>query len=166
MNLSDYNKMSNKEKEEYEASIKKLYVILGVGTIFFYIIPYATMFTGALINVIMPMLVYNVNTLYAFMACFLHARKHNFKIWVPSAIALFFVPTIVIYGDRIYGGDYRMIFMAGVYFVLGIFGEFTGYLFIRRKNSKKQPLGLNNLVNGRQNKSYNKKSSNTKSRKK
>lgn len=162
MNISDYNKMNNKEREEYEGSIKKLYVILGVGTIFFYIIPYAALFAGKWSKIIMLMLVPNVNTIYAFISCFFHARKYNFKIWVPGAIALFFVPTIVIY----FGGDFRMIIMAVMYFVLGVFGELTGYLFIRRKNSKKQPLGLNRLVNEKQNKMYNKKSSNTKSRKK
>lgn len=161
MNLSEYNKMSNKDKEEYEAGIKKLYIILGVGTIFFYIIPYISMFTGIWINIIMPMLVVGFNPIYAFISCFFHARKHNFKIWVPSAIALYFVPTIIIYFK-----DYRFILMAVMYFVIGIFGELTGYLFIRRKKNKKQPIGLNRLVNQRENKKYNKKSSNTKSRKK
>lgn len=162
MNLSDYNKMSNKEKEEYEGSIKKLYAILGVGTIFFYVIPFAAMFTGKWYVIILQMMTINVNTIYAFLAGFFHSRKYNFKIWVPIAVSLFFVPTIMIY----YGGDYRMILIAAVYFVLGIFGEFTGYLFIRRRKNKKQPVGLNKLVNGRQNKRYNKNSSHTKSRKK
>lgn len=162
MNLSEYNKMSNKDKEEYEAGIKKLYVILGVGTIFFYIIPYISMFTGIWINIIMLMLVVGVNPIYVFIACLFHSRKHSFKIWVPASIALYFVPTIMIYFE----GDYRFILMALMYFVIGIFGELTGYLFIRRKKNKKQPIGLNRLVNQRENKKYNKKSSNTKSRKK
>lgn len=162
MNLSEYNKMNNKEKEEYEAGIKKLYIILGVGTIFFYIIPYISMFTGIWINIIMLMLVVGVNPIYVFIACLFHSRKHSFKIWVPGAIALYFVPTIMIYFE----GDYRFILMALMYFVIGIFGELTGYLFIRRKKNKKQPIGLNRLVNQRENKKYNKKSSNTKSRKK
>lgn len=162
MNLSEYNKMGSKEKEEYEAGIKKLYIILGVGTIFFYIIPYLALFTGTWIKIIMQMLVVMINPIYVFMSCFFHTRKHNFKIWVPGAIALFFVPTIMIY----FGGDYRMLLIAFMYFVLGIFGELTGYLFIRRKKNKKQPIGLNRLVNQRENKRYNKNSSNTKSRKK
>jgi hypothetical protein len=62
-----------------------------------------------------------------------------------------------------------MIFMALIYFVLGIFGEFTGYIFRKRKESKRQPIGLNKLVNGRENKKenkkYNKKSGSTKRRK-
>lgn len=162
MNLSDYNKMNNKEKEEYEGSIKKLYLIMGIGTIFFYVIPFAAMFAGRWYVIILQMMTININTLYAFMACFLHSRKYGFKIWVPAAIAIFYIPTIMIF----YGGDFRMIIIALMYFVLGIFGELTGYLFIRRKKNKKQPIGLNKLVNGRQNKRYNKKSSNTKKRKK
>lgn len=75
MNLSDYNKMSNKEKEEYEGSIKKLYAILGVGTIFFYVIPFAAMFTGKWYVIILQMMTINVNTIYAFLAGFFHSRK-------------------------------------------------------------------------------------------
>ncbi len=141
--LTDYTNLSDKDKKEYMQSIKKLYIILGLATIFFYVIPFVILFMGDWGKVLFPMLLINVNTIFAFMACFLHSRKHDFSILVPSAIAIFFIPTVVIFLR-----DYHYVIFALMYFVLGLFGEFTGHLFLRRKKSKRQPLGLNKLVKG------------------
>lgn len=143
--LTDYSKLDNKEKKEYEASLKLLYILLGIATVLFYVLP---VLFGMLPQEIRSTIIYltmvNVYTAYSFIAGMVHARKHGFGIFVPISIAIFFIPTVMIFY-----GDMRLSFLAVLYFVLGMFGEFTGYLIIRRKKSTRQPIGLNRLVNGK-----------------
>ena len=159
-NLADYNKLNNKEKKEYEDSIKKMYVIMGVATVFFYIIPFLIVLTGELAKAFLPMMLFMVNPLFVYMSCFLHSRRFKFNILIPAALGIFFVPTALIFYR-----DYRFALFGFVYLVLGLFGEFTGHLFILRKKSKRQPFGLNRLVNGPRNKEK-KKADNKKANKK
>src|SRR5574344_440459 len=95
-NLTDYNKLDDKEKQEYEASIKQFYKILITATFIFYVFPFIVVASCGkqekLALLILEFLLYNIFTLFSFMANFLHAKNHGFKIIVPIGIAVFFIP--------------------------------------------------------------------------
>lgn len=150
--LTNYNNLSDKEKKKYEKSLKAMYIILGIATIFFYVLPFLCIFTGKLSEIFTAMLLINVNTIFVFIACLMHSRKYDFNVMPPLALAIFYMPTVIIFY-----GDLRFIMFCIIYFVLGLFGEFTGHLFVKRKKSNKQPFGLNRLANGKKEKKSKKK---------
>lgn len=139
----DYSGMSEKEKKEYELSLKYLYTALGFGILLYYILPYIMLGfggnTGKTLYGISFMSIYPV---FIFIASFLHARKFGFKVIIPSVLAIFFIPT-----SFIFYGDASLLPFAIVFFIMGLFGEFSGYLLLRRSKSKRQPIGLNRLAN-------------------
>ena len=145
-NITDFSGLEkNKEVELYRKNIKILYIFLGIATIFFYFIPFITGYAyGANSDlwkkVIIPMLLVNINTLYIFLACFIHSSKCGFKAMTPIALAVFYVPsTFIFYGPQ-------MAAFAIIYLVIGLFGELAGRLFMLRSKSKKAPIGLNRNV--------------------
>ena len=144
-NINDFNKLNDKEKQEYEASIRQFYKILIVATFFFYLIPFIIILAcgknGKVAALILEFLLFNIFTLFSFIANFLHSKIHGFKIMVPLGISIYFIPVAFIYYTPV------VISYALMYFILGMFGQLTGFLMLRRKKSKRQPLGLNNLVN-------------------
>lgn len=140
--LTNYNNLSDKEKKEYEASVKQLYITMAVAIFLYYLLPFILPFfgeTGRLINMFAFFGVYPV---FVFIASFLHAKKYDFQILIPSALSIFYLPTVVIF----YDGDKITILFAVVFFVMGLFGEFTGHLMLKRSKSKRQPIGLNTLL--------------------
>lgn len=145
--LTNYSNLSDKDKKKFEQSIKAMYRILGLAVIFFYVLPFACMFTGNLAQVLVPMILLNINTIFVFIACLIHSKKYNFSVLIPVALAIFYIPTVII----LYR-DFHYMMFAAIYLVLGLFGEFTGYLFLKRKYNKRQPFGLNRLVNGKKEK--------------
>lgn len=143
--LADYNNLSDKEKKEYEKSMKQLYITLGIATVLFYVLPYILIYFGGKIGeLVLYLTIINVFTVFSFLAGFMHARKYDFQIIVPAAVAIFFVPTVVILYK-----NFSLIGLAVLYFMLGLFGEFAGHLMLKRKKNKKQPIGLNRIINGR-----------------
>ncbi|MBQ3583236.1 MAG: hypothetical protein IJA27_00820 [Lachnospiraceae bacterium] len=150
--LVDYNNLSDKEKKEYQNEVKQLYITLGIATLLFYVVPFLLMFLGELGTLIMYATIINVYTVFSFMAGFMHSRKYDFHIIVPAAVSIFFIPTIMIFYRNL-----SLIGLALLYFVLGLFGEFTGHLLLKRKKNKRQPLGLNRLINGKNSKGKEKK---------
>ena len=62
--LTNYSNLSDKDKKKFEQSIKAMYIILGLAVIFFYVLPFACMFTGNLAQVLVPMILLNVNTIF------------------------------------------------------------------------------------------------------
>lgn len=142
--LTNYNNLSDKEKKEYEKQIKQLYVILGIATVLFYVLPFIFLFFGGKVGqMFLYLSIINVFTVFSFLAGFMHARKYDFQMIVPSAVAIYFIPTAMILYRNL-----SLIGLALLYFMLGLFGEFTGHLLLKRKKNKKQPIGLNRLFNG------------------
>ena len=71
----------------------------------------------------------------------MYCKKFGFHIIIPAGLALFYLPTTFIFF-----GDFRGLPFVFAFFVFGMFGELTAYLFNRRRKSKRQPFGLNRLV--------------------
>lgn len=151
--LTNYNNLhDNNEMKEYEASIKHMYWILGAAVIFYYGIPYIFILVfHQLPSTLYGYLVFDVFSVYAFTACFLHSRKHNFVWYVPIMTGMIYLPTVLIYNCA-----WQYAFFTIVYIVLGYFGSFAGYLFLRRKKNRRAPIGVNYAVK-RSNKMYEKK---------
>lgn len=146
--LTDYNSLSDKEKKEYEKSIKQLYITLGIATVLFYVLPYILIYFGGKVGeFILYLTIINVFTVFSFLAGFMHGRKYDFQIIIPASIAIFFIPTVLILYNNL-----SLIGLALLYFMLGLFGEYAGHLMLKRKKNKKQPIGLNRIINGRKNK--------------
>lgn len=151
--LTDYNNLNDKEKKEYEKSIKQLYITLGIATVLFYVLPYILLFFGGKVGqLLLYLTIINVFTVFSFLAGFMHARKYDFQIIVPAAISIFFIPTVVILYKNL-----SLIGLALLYFLLGLFGEFSGHLMLKRKKNKRQPIGLNRVINGKRSKKEKKK---------
>lgn len=151
--LTNYNNLSDKEKKEYEKQLKQLYIILGIATILFYILPFILIYFGGEIGkLILYLSIINVFTVFCFLAGFMHARKYDFQIIVPSAVAIYFAPTVMILYKNL-----SLIGLALLYFMLGLFGEFSGHLMLKRKKNKRQPIGLNRLLGGNSGKKNKKK---------
>lgn len=145
--INEYTKMSSNKKEELnKKSINGLYVILGIGVLLFYLIPLLIgIYIGAEKDVYNYSFIY-INTVYCFVACYVHAFKYGFRWYAPVSIGLFFIPSCLVF-------RYLSIApLALVYAVLGFFGDFTGYLMYRHKIHKLVPLGM-----GRSKKHKNKK---------
>lgn len=145
-NVTDFSKLEqDKQIKEYQKFVKSVYIILGIGTIFYYVIPFAAGYyftpnSAVFSKIIIPMLLINVNTIYSFLSCFLNSGKYGFKIIVPLAVAAYFIPaTMIFYGPR-------MSLFAIIYFILGLFGEWAGRLFAMRKAKRKAPIGFNKHI--------------------
>ena len=154
--LVDYNKLSDKEKKEYEGLLKQIYVFLGIATFLFYALPYGFKFLGGLGSVLLYLTIVNVYTVFSFIAGLLNAKKYGINVLIPFGISIFFLPSVVI----LYG-DLKFFLLSPLLFLIGMFGELTGYLWIKRKKNKRQPVGLNRLINdgGKKKKKSDKKSS-------
>lgn len=142
--LVNYEKLNENEKKEYEASLKMLYVLLGIATVLYYVLPFVFSMIRELGTLLIYLTIMNVYTAFCFIAGMIHAKKFGFGIFVPVAISIYFVPTTLIF--------YHNVSLSGwavLYFVLCLFGELTGMLMLKRKKSRRQPIGLNRLINGR-----------------
>lgn len=142
--LTNYNNLStNKEKEKYDASMKQLMIILTVGVAFYYILPIIFMLMfGNKTHSLYIYLMFDINPVFVFGACFLHGKNHGFKWFTPVATGLMFIPTVFVFGY-----DLRFASMGIFYMVIGVFGTLTGYLMLRRKLKRKAPIGLNGNPN-------------------
>ncbi len=151
--LTNYNNLNgNNEMKEYQASIKHMYWILGAAVLFYYGMPYIVMLAfHELPAKLYGYLVFNVFTVYAYMGCFMHSRKHNVVWYVPIMTGLIYLPTVLIYNCA-----WQYALMTIVYIILGFFGSLTGYLFLRRKKKRKAPIGVNYALR-KSNKMYEKK---------
>ena len=154
--LTGFSDMSAEiERKKNEASMKDIYSGLGFGVVLYYLLPFLAMIAG--IGVVVPFMILMVNTLYVFIASYIHGIKHNFNAIVPILFSCFFIPSVIVFRY-----DISFALATVIYLVLGYFGELTAYLFIRRKNSGKLPFGLNWLVKDGKN---NKQSGNNKGNK-
>lgn len=139
---ADYSTMSEKERKEYELSLKYLYTAMAFGILFYYVMPYILLgFGGEVGKTLYGYSFMSIYPVFIFVASFLHARKFGFQVIIPAALAIFFLPTSFIF--------YRnagLVPFAFFFFIMGLFGELSGFLLLRRSKSKKQPLGLNKLV--------------------
>ncbi len=145
--FTDYSKLNDKEKKQYEGMLKQTYTLLGVATLLFYVLPYLFWFVGGLGKVLMYLTIANVYTVFCFIAGLLNSKKYGFSVLIPLGIGIFYLPSVLIFY-----GDLRFAALSLVFFVIGMFGELTGYLWEKRKKNKRQPVGLNGLVNGKPNK--------------
>lgn len=130
-NINEYSRMDNgKSEAAAQRALNHLYVILIIGILCYYIMPFLCGFyLGGNKDVFNYILLY-VNTVYSFGSCYIHAVKNGFKWYVPVAVGLFFVPSCIAFRYV------SMSLMGLVYVVLGFFGSFTGFLMYRRKNRK------------------------------
>lgn len=151
--LTNYNNLSDKEKKEYEKQLKQLYIILGIATVLFYVLPFILIYFGGKIGgILLYLTIINVFTVFSFLAGFMHARKYDFQLIIPSAVAIYFLPTVMILYKNL-----SLIGLALLYFMLGLFGEFAGHLMLKRRRNKRQPIGLNRLLGGNSGKKNKKK---------
>lgn len=142
MNLfSDYNSLTDKEKKLYEQAVKYLYTTMIIAVFMFYIMPFALGFGGKIGYAILELSYISIYPVFVFGAGFLYCKKFGFHILIPAALAIFFLPTTFIFF-----GDLRGLPFVFAFFIFGLFGELTGYLFNKRAKSKRQPIGLNRLV--------------------
>lgn len=142
MNLfSDYNSLSEKEKKLYAQAVKFLYITIAIAVLLFYVMPFGLGFGGNIGYAILELSYISIYPVFVFGAGFLYCKKFGFHIIIPAGLALFYLPTTFIFF-----GDFRGLPFVFAFFIFGLFGEFTAYLFNRRKKSKKQPFGLNRLV--------------------
>lgn len=150
--LTNFNNLNDdKVAKAYRASMKQLYWILGVATLLYYVIPYILLLFQNRNPAVYGYLIVDFFTLFAFISCFMHSKNHGVVWYVPIMIGTFFLPTVMIFNY-----DFRYAIFSIVYIVIGFFGCFTGYLFLRRKKKKKAPIGLNFAMR-RSNKKYNQK---------
>ncbi|MBQ3543786.1 MAG: hypothetical protein IJA34_02175 [Lachnospiraceae bacterium] len=160
MNLfSDYNSLSEKEKKLYAQAVKFLYITIAIAILLFYVMPFGLGFGGKFGYAVLELSYISVYPVFVFGAGFFYCKKFGFHIIVPVGLAIFYLPTTFIFF-----GDYRGLPFVFAFIVFGLFGELTAYLFNRRKNSKRQPFGLNRLVKNAE--AMEKKSSKTNKNKK
>ncbi len=149
----DYSKLDKKEREEYDKNLKRLILMMGLATLIFYVLPYiwlrmSSQKVGLAILMLSLVAVFPV---FVFGCGMIDASKGGFGFVVPALLGLFYVPTsLILYGDA------KMAILGVMYFVMGMFGELTGYLFQLRRKSKRQPLGLNRLAQSARKKEKNK----------
>jgi len=130
-NIKDYQNMENgKAQEAAKKSLNQLYVVLMVGILCYYIMPFLCGFYFSGNKDIYNYIFLYINTVYSFASCYIHSLKNGFVWYVPVAVGLFFVPSCISFGYI------SISLMALVYLVLGLFGSFTGYLMYRKKNRK------------------------------
>lgn len=130
-NINEYSKMENgKAQEALKRSLNHLYIVLGVGVLCYYVLPFLCGFYFNGNRDIFNYILLYINTVYSFGSCYIHAVKNGFKWYVPVAVGLFFVPSCMAFGYI------SISLMSLVYLVLGLFGSFTGFLMYRRKNNK------------------------------
>ena len=142
MNLfSDYNSLSEKEKKLYAQAVKFLYITIAIAILLFYVMPFGLGFCGKIGYAVLELSYISVYPVFVFGAGFLYCKKFGFHIIIPAGLALFYLPTTFIFF-----GDFRGLPFVFAFFVFGMFGELTAYLFNRRRKSKRQPFGLNRLV--------------------
>ena len=152
--FADYSRLSDKEKKQYEGMLKQMYTLLGIATVLFYVLPYLFKFLGGLGSILLYLTIANVYTVFSFIAGLLNSKKYGFNLVVPLGLAIFFLPSVMI----LYG-DLRFAALSPALFIIGLFGELTGYLWVKRKKNKRQPIGLNSLINGRPEKKRKKQNS-------
>jgi|GEM_PF-4398686 len=147
--MTDKNRAMLNGSEVDPKLIKHLYIILGVMTVFYYVIPcvvgavFGGTEEGAKVVPGVLILVLYMTAFVAFMVCLVNTGTYKVSWWMPILIALFFIPSAVIFYCPLLGSS--MILFSLVFAAFGYFGELTGWLFKRRRNSRRQPVGLNTL---------------------
>ena len=142
MNLfTDYNSLSDREKKLYTQAVKFLYIAMAIAVLLFYVMPFGLGFGGNIGYAVLELSYISVYPVFVFGAGFLYCKKFGFHIIIPAGLALFYLPTTFIFF-----GDLRGLPFVFAFFIFGLFGELTAYLFNRRRKNKKQPFGLNRLV--------------------
>lgn len=163
MNLfSNYNTLSEKEKKQYVQAVKFLYMTMAIAVLLFYVMPFGLGFGGKIGYAVLELSYISIYPVFVFGAGFLYCKKFGFNIIIPAGLAIFYLPTTFIFF-----GDLRGLPFVFAFFMFGLFGALTAYLFNRRKKSKRQPFGLNRLVKSAEaidkNSSKNKNAKNNKS---
>lgn len=142
MNLfTDYNSLSDKDKKLYAQAVKFLYITMAIAILLFYVMPFGLGFGGKVGYAVLELSYISVYPVFVFGAGFMYCKKFGFHIIIPAGLALFYLPTTFIFF-----GDLRGVPFVFAFFVFGLFGELTAYLFNRRRKNKRQPFGLNRLV--------------------
>lgn len=137
----DYNSLDKKEKQEYDKNLRRLFIMMGIATFLFYVLPFILNANGNLGKAILMLSLIIVFPIYVFGCGMIDAAKTGGGYAIPLLLGLFFVPTSLI----MYGPAWAV--LGVMYFAMGMFGELTGYLFKRRKKNKRQPIGLNRFLN-------------------
>ena len=124
-------KISVKEVELKEKRFyKQLYIILGVGCVLYYMIPFMFNISYAdnleLWEYVMRMLLIGVYPFYTFIACFLNTRSHGFRWYIAIMLGVYFAPAAVI----MFG--YTALPYVPVYIVFGYFGSLSALMLMKK----------------------------------
>ena len=150
----NYQELNDKEKQEYNLMIKQLYTMLAFATLLYYGLPFALGFLGEKLGGgILVVSLMSVFPVYVFACRMINSAKYGTSVVVPLALGIFFIPTALIF----YGNP-AMAAFGLVYFIMGMFGEFTGFLFKLRKKSKRGLFGIGKLGNDQNGKTNRSKS--------
>lgn len=129
--INEYTKMKTENediKQAMQKSMNHLYIVLMFGVLCYYLMPFMCgLYYNGNSDIYIYILLY-VNTVYSFVACYFHSVKNGFKWYLPVAVGLFFVPSCLTFGYA------SISLMALLYFLLGMFGEFSGNIVYRKKN--------------------------------
>ncbi len=134
--LNEYSEMDSvsKAKKAEEKAIRHLYIVMIFGVVCYYILPLLNMVYLKGAEEVFYYIFLYVNTVYSFIACYFHSVKNSFRLYVPVAAGLLFVPSCMVFGY------YHMVPMSLLYLVLSFLGALTGYMVYKRKKSGNKTL--------------------------